>query len=128
MDASSCSYRDVVTSDNPLVSLSLSPSLPFSPFLSHSLSVSEDEPPQTASGGVDELTPPVQIHSRASISEQDDQLPPLRPTRSLKSRSAGGAMGQRKMLVASYSDAADSAVSMVSWHVVVQYFSGIVIC
>ena len=37
-------------------------------------------------------------------------------------------MGQRKMLVASYSDAADSAVSMVSWHVVVQYFSVIVIC
>ena len=36
-------------------------------------------------------------------------------------------MGQRKMLVASYSDAADSAVSMVSWLVAVQYFSVIVI-
>ena len=80
----------------------------------------EDEPPQTA-GVVDELTPPVQIHSRASISEQDDLLPPLRPTRSLKSRT--GATGQRKMLVASYSDAADSAVSMVSWRVAVGHLS-----
>ena len=84
-----------------------------------SLAILEDEPPQT-SAVVDELSPPVQIHSRASISEQDDHLPPLRPTRSLKSRSGG--MGQRKMLVASYSDAADSAVSMVSWRVVVRYF------
>ena len=82
-----------------------------------SLTVLEDEPPQTT-GVTDELIPPVQIHSRASISEQDDHLPPLRPTRSLKSRS----MGQRKMLVASYSDAADSAVSMVSWRVVVRHF------
>lgn len=84
-----------------------------------SLTILDDEPPQTA-GVADELIPPVQIHSRASISEQDDHLPPLRPTRSLKSRS--GAMGQRKMLVASYSDAADSAVSMVSWRVVVKHF------
>ena len=95
--------------------LSLSASLSFSLSLSLSLSTAlDDEPPQTT-GVVDELAPPVQIHSRASISEQEDHLPPLRPTRSLKSRT--GAMGQRKMLVASYSDAADSAVSMVSWHV-----------
>ena len=69
----------------------------------------EDEPPQTT-GAVDDLSPPTEIQSRASIAEQDDQLPPLRPTRSLRSRPGS----QRKMLVASYSDAADSAVSMVS--------------
>ena len=69
----------------------------------------EDEPPQTTLGP-NELSPPTTMHSRASIAEQDDQLPPLRPTRSLRSRP----LSQRKMLVASYSDAADSAVSMVS--------------
>ncbi len=46
-------------------------------------------------------------HSRGSIAEIDDTLPPLtaRPR-------VGGRMG-RKMLIATHSDAADSAVSMV---------------
>ena len=73
------------------------------------LLTAEDEPPQTTILS-NELSPPIPMHSRASIAEQDDQLPPLRPTRSLRSKP----LSQRKMLVASYSDAADSAVSMVS--------------
>ena len=56
----------------------------------------------------DELTPPpTEIHSRKSIAEKDDQLPPL-PLRPLPRRA-----GFRKPFISTHSDAADSAVSMV---------------
>ena len=51
---------------------------------------------------------------------QDDHLPPVRPTRSLMSRF--GDIGHSKLLVGSYSDAADLAISMVSMLGIVSRF------
>ena len=56
----------------------------------------------------DLVPPPGEIHSRKSIAEKDDQLPPLRPM--LPSTRRGGF---RKPFISTHSDAADSAVSMV---------------
>lgn len=57
----------------------------------------------------DELTPPpIEMHSRKSIAEKDDQLPPL-PLRPLPSNKRGGF---RRPFISTHSDAADSAVSM----------------
>lgn len=48
-----------------------------------------------------------------SVSEQEDEIAPLRPRLSVSARSkSGGGGGSRRMLAATYSDAADSAVSM----------------
>lgn len=58
----------------------------------------------------DDLAPPTgEIRSRRSIAEKDDQLPPLRPL--VPSHRRGGF---RKPFIATHSDAADSAVSMVT--------------
>lgn len=56
----------------------------------------------------DELIPPVEIHSRKSLAEKDDDVPPLRPLLPTNRRG-----GFRKPFISTHSDAADSAVSMV---------------
>jgi len=55
----------------------------------------------------DDLPTPVSSRSRQSIAEKDDHLPPLRPVPASNRRM------QKRTLVSTHSDAADSAVSMV---------------
>ena len=55
----------------------------------------------------DDLPTPVNQHSRQSIAEKDDHLPPLRPVPPSTRRMP------KRTLISTHSDAADSAVSMV---------------